>query len=178
MFWSVSHHFSVKSGQSVGVFLTSQIIYMCRRLLCCHQISRMNLRVSLQLQFSKHLICKHSWQKKHFTMGLHLSNDCAVSHILKHDCKNIAEMQSEQIFLILDVPFVWDHNSKTKAQIKKLKTCGPLFLYGQQNIQKKFWSESHRFGVKSGQSVGGNFAIAGYRSSQIRYNGRFFFDGR
>ena len=85
-----------------GVFLTSQIIYMCRRLLCCHQISRMNLRVSLQLQFSKHLICKHSWQKKHFTMGLHLSNDCAVSHILKHDCKNIAEMQSEQIFLILD----------------------------------------------------------------------------
>ena len=65
----------------------------------------------------------------------------------------------------LDVPYFRDHNSKTKAQIKKLKTCGPLVLYGQQNIQKKFWSATHRFGVKPGQSVGGNFDLAGYRSS-------------
>ena len=52
------------------------------------------------------------------------------------------------------IPYVGDHNSKTKAQIKKLKTCGPPFKVGQQKLQKKFWSESHRFGVKSGQSVG------------------------
>ena len=25
----------------------------------------------------------------------------------------------------MDVPHIWDHNSETKAQIKKLKTRGP-----------------------------------------------------
>jgi len=46
--------------------------------------------------------------------------------------------------------------------IKKLKTCGPLFLSWQQNLQKKFWSVSHRFSVKTGQSIGGIFDIADY----------------
>ena len=62
-------------------------------------------------------------------------------------------------------PHVWDDLSLTMGRIKKLKTCGPPFLVGQQKFQKKVWSVTHRFGVKSEQSVGSNFAVAGYKSS-------------
>ena len=51
---------------------------------------------------------------------------------------------------------------RRRQKSKKVKTCGPPFLVGQQKLPKKFWSVSHRFGVKLGQSVGGNFAVTGY----------------
>ena len=50
---------------------------------------------------------------------------------------------------------VWDDCSIMKGQIKKLKTFGPPFLVGQQKLQKKLWCVTHRFRVKSGQSIGG-----------------------
>ena len=37
----------------------------------------------------------------------------------------------------MDVPHIWGHNSETKAQIKKLKTCGPpplVIVSGETNI--------------------------------------------
>ena len=49
-------------------------------------------------------------------------------------------------------PQVWDDFSITKEEIKKLNTCGTPFLVWQQKLQKKFWSVTHRFGVKWGQS--------------------------
>ena len=36
-----------------------------------------------------------------------------------------------------DVPYIWVHNSKTKALIKKLKTCGPPFIVGQKKVTKE-----------------------------------------
>ena len=44
-----------------------------------------------------------------------------------------------QLFLSpwMDVPHVWGHNSEMKAQIKKLKTCGPpplVIVSGETNI--------------------------------------------
>ena len=37
-----------------------------------------------------------------------------------------------------NVPTLEVNLSKGKAQIKKRKTCGPPFLVGEQNLQKKF----------------------------------------
>ena len=47
----------------------------------------------------------------------------------------------------MDVPHVWGHNSETKAQIKKLKTCGPhplVVVSGETNIASNLKTVSAR----------------------------------
>ena len=65
MFWSVLHHFNLKSGQNVevsGVFLASQIIYIVRlghSNLSFRSAMRITFRTSRSLQVFKLLILQN-----------------------------------------------------------------------------------------------------------------------
>ena len=109
--------------------------------------------------FSQHLTSQVSG---HWKMGSHPPLSCFRCRIIRERGSNsrLSEvrrvlwgasnpnyvlLEAKESFASPDVLYVWDPNSKTKAQIKKLKTCGPLFLSGQQKLQKKYWSVSQLF---------------------------------